>query len=607
MGSTWRYLPLLACVGLALAVLPAAGSELEVTFDTVDSQGVHVAGEVALPDLAWTPAPVTRTLTPTPAVVWGRYQGWQMSGGLGQIQADTTYWVDPLLGDHREATPGTTALLFVFHEVLLDTVDGSLNHVPGEVMVPDNNSPAYRPAPVTWESNVGGRTWIWGRYQDFEMGIRASQAQDDTTFLIDMHGNTRRDLTPGTTALKFVFGDLTADNAAPVTSLALSGATGDNGWFVGDVTATITAADLPDPGGSGVAAIDTSLEGGPAQIQPIDPPTQTATATLTVAQEGAHVIEAWATDAAGNVGAKVSAGLKLDKTAPQTLLLPDRPPDQDGTYTGPVTVTLAAGDAVSGVAWTKYSLDGGGTWLSYSRPFTLDQAGTHQVQAESRDQAGNEESPPATLELVLVLAGNRPPVADAGEDRAVEATGVHGARVTLDGSGSSDPDGDALTYRWTWTRGRGLTKAAKGVRPTIFLPLGETVVTLVVSDGQADSPPDTVKTAVADKTPPSVRGLTAIPNKLWPANNKMRDVTLCYAVADAISPCPKVQVVVTCNEPSFRASDAQVLDHRHLRLRATRDGQSKAGRIYTIPVRATDAAGNAGKAHTTVTVPHDQR
>ena len=40
---------------------------------------------------------------------------------------------------------------------------------------------------------------------------------------------------------------------------------------------------------------------------------------------------------------------------------------------------------------------------------------------------------------------NRPPTAAAGTDQAV----FPGTNVTLNGSASSDPDGNALTYRWT--------------------------------------------------------------------------------------------------------------------------------------------------------------
>ncbi len=43
--------------------------------------------------------------------------------------------------------------------------------------------------------------------------------------------------------------------------------------------------------------------------------------------------------------------------------------------------------------------------------------------------------------------GGGAPVADAGPDQSVTT----GATVTLDGSGSTDADGDSLTYSWSLT------------------------------------------------------------------------------------------------------------------------------------------------------------
>jgi|GEM_PF-2699321 len=97
----------------------------------------------------------------------------------------------------------------------------------------------------------------------------------------------------------------------------------------------------------------------------------------------------------------------------------------------------------------------------------------------------------ATISVILHIV-NEPPVAHAGPDQTVFAIPpATTALVTLDGSGSYDPDGDTLTYTWTWDG-----NTAYGVNPTVELPLGTSTVTLVVNDGKVDSEPDTVDITV---------------------------------------------------------------------------------------------------------------
>ena len=97
---------------------------------------------------------------------------------------------------------------------------------------------------------------------------------------------------------------------------------------------------------------------------------------------------------------------------------------------------------------------------------------------------------------------NQPPVADAGADQTVECTSAGTTAVALNGSGSSDADGDTLTYHWSAPGGVTFDSQTSAT-PVGQFPVGTHVVTLTVSDGiQQDS--DTVTVTVQDTTPPVV-------------------------------------------------------------------------------------------------------
>lgn len=111
----------------------------------------------------------------------------------------------------------------------------------------------------------------------------------------------------------------------------------------------------------------------------------------------------------------------------------------------------------------------------------------------------NNNSISTSMSGIEITSGNNPPVANAGPDQTVSVGADCMAIVTLDGFGSSDPDGDPLSYSWTWDSG-----ATTGVSPIIQLPLDTTTITLVVNDGTVDSDPDTVNITMVDTTPPDV-------------------------------------------------------------------------------------------------------
>jgi hypothetical protein len=100
---------------------------------------------------------------------------------------------------------------------------------------------------------------------------------------------------------------------------------------------------------------------------------------------------------------------------------------------------------------------------------------------------------------LIKLAQNNPPVASAGPDQVVYA-GLDGkAKVTLDGSKSSDPDGNVLGFGWAWAIGAD-TFLTNGVGPTIELPPGSHTIQLMVSDGHVNSQPDAVTITVVSPT-----------------------------------------------------------------------------------------------------------
>ena len=166
---------------------------------------------------------------------------------------------------------------------------------------------------------------------------------------------------------------VTTSNAAP--------------YYRGAATVTLSPSD--NAGGSGIKATYYRLDGG----------TQTAGTTVGVSSPGAHTVEFWSTDNAGNTESPhKTAAFMIDATAPVTAS------DAAATYTTAAVIGLTATDGSgSGVAHTYYRLDGGarteGVQLSTAA------AGSHTLEYWSTDVAGNEELPHNTLDFTIDVTG----------------------------------------------------------------------------------------------------------------------------------------------------------------------------------------------------------
>jgi PKD domain len=140
---------------------------------------------------------------------------------------------------------------------------------------------------------------------------------------------------------------------------------------------------------------------------------------------------------------------------------------------------------------------------SVSPTFTVDRDGDYIIQLIVKD--GSVDSPPDT---VLVSSTNVPPVAEAGQDQGGQR---RGARITLNGSASSDPNGDPLTYRWAFTNrptnSQAVLSNPTNVSPTFTIDQdGDYKIQLIVNDGTVDSPPDIVTVTSANVAPVAEAG-----------------------------------------------------------------------------------------------------
>ncbi len=145
--------------------------------------------------------------------------------------------------------------------------------------------------------------------------------------------------------------------------------------------------------------------------------------------------------------------------------------------------------------------------------------------------------------------------------------------------------------------------------------LGGTIISNTAtasSDVVDDVPGNNSKTALTtvDPTPPVISGLSADPSSLWPKNHKMRDVTINYTATDGCAGVNCQITNITSNEPINGTGDGdtspdwEFVDEHHVRLRAESAGGS-VGRIYTITVTCTDAAGNVTTKTVEVHVGHN--
>lgn len=166
-------------------------------------------------------------------------------------------------------------------------------------------------------------------------------------------------------------------------------------------------------------------------------------------------------------------------------------------HDGPVTLNSTSWDPDGHALLHLWRQTGGtpvgGPWTAISPTFTAPTtAGVLTFALTVTDTYGLSSSDTTTVAVV-----NDPPEADAGPNGDAVPESV----VTLDGSGSSDPDNDDLDYRWSQSGGISVTLSSlTAVSPSFTAPItpGVLTFTLTVTDTFGEPHSDLTTVAVED-------------------------------------------------------------------------------------------------------------
>ncbi len=178
------------------------------------------------------------------------------------------------------------------------------------------------------------------------------------------------------------------------------------------------------------------------------------------------------------------------RSIPENSLLAFSVSASDPDATSPVLTTSALPSGAN------FADNGNGTG-DFSWTPGFDQAGSYNVTFYASDGQFIDSE----IVAITVTNTNRAPIANAGTDQISVPVN---STVQLDGTSSSDPDLQSVTYAWTQVGGTAVSITdALTATPSFVPPVpGTYVFQLIVSDGSLPSLPDTVQVSAINAAPP---------------------------------------------------------------------------------------------------------
>ncbi|HXH42086.1 MAG TPA: FG-GAP-like repeat-containing protein, partial [Thermoanaerobaculia bacterium] len=288
----------------------------------------------------------------------------------------------------------------------------------------------------------------------------------DETFTVALSSPTNATITTATGT-----GTIQNDDFPPTTSASATPSPNAAGWNNTPVTVNLSAA----AGSSPVQSISYTVTNGSSSTGAT---VSGNSVSFPVSAAGVNTITYQATDVAGNTEAAKTLIVRIDTLAPVTSAGATPAPNANGWNDAPVTVSLSAADAGSGVESVTYTVvtvsptgtvTSTNTVAASATAFTVSANGVSTITYHATDIAGNAE---ADLTLVVRVDTEAPLLALP-------------AGVTAD---ATSPAGAIVSYTVTAADNSGLVPNIMCAPPSgTTFPVGTSTVNCTASDAAGNS------------------------------------------------------------------------------------------------------------------------